>query len=325
MPLELWRIACASALLVALQPAPASAQPDISLVSRFRLETTWEIALPENASILLRFATCPDGSVYALSSQTLDEISPDGKIVASDSTIESGWSIACDGRRRLFVAGSQLSIFEPLPQGTFRQISTAPLKVLVARLLVAPDGSIYGITAEPKPSLITISDSGEEVLLRKGQLPDFEASVTPGLPYPEERSCALAWDTVGDRLAYTLPGQSTEFWHEGKEVSSKKPLSAPKHPLSDRCLPPLQPSLVSLPNGQFARTRTERSEIADALDQGYLDVLDRSLKLIARPVPIDAVLFGSSDDGSLYFVSFHAKVATIAKRTLIPDDSATSN
>ena len=321
------RIAKASLLMVALLPAGALSQTNGSFPRRLKLETKWEATVQSNG-LSFSLASCPDGTVYAMHDQNLKVIGTDGKTIEDDSLAALGVPvapIACDARRKLFVAGNQVWIFDPQPQGGLSLISEAPLKVSVARMLVAQDGSIYGVTAEVEPSLIAISGSGKEVLLRKGNpttnAPRFMITAASS----GDRGCGLAWDGARQRLAYTLPGQSAaEFWKSSGNVFSRKPLPASKH-LAPYACSRWQADLVSLPNGRFARTRIEKSEIADVYNQQYLDILDGSLSPVARPVPIDAALFGSSDDGSLYFVALRDNLMSITKRRLVEDDPTPTN
>ncbi len=316
-----------SLLIAVLLPTGALSQANAPFPHHFRLETKWEATLQSNG-LNFSLTTCPDGTVYAIHHQSLKVIGTDGKTTEDDSLATMGIGIApiaCDARRRLYVAQNQLSIFERQPQGGFKLTSKAPLNVFVVRMLVAQDGSIYGITAEPVPSLIAISDSGKEVLLRKENPNANAPRLMIAATSSEDRRCGLAWDGVEHRLAYIFPEESKiEFWKETEDLKRKAlPASKQFEPLV--CPPLTATDLVSLPNGRFARTRIERSEIADVYNRQYLDILDGSLSPVARPVPTDAALFGSSDDGSLYFVSLRDNRMSITKRALVEDDSIPTN
>jgi len=317
-----------SLLIAVLLPVGALSHANAPFPHRFKLETRWE-ATVQSKGLSFSLAACPDGTVYAMYDQNLKVIGTDGKTIEDDSLATMGVPIApiaCDAQKKLFVADNQLSIFEPRTQGGFKLTSKAPLNVFVVRLLVAQDGSIYGITAEPVPSLIAISDSGKEVLLRKENPNANAPRLMIAATSSEDRGCGLAWDGVEHRVAYIFPEESKiEFWKETEDVFKRKALPASKQFEPLVCPPLRQSDLVSLPNGQFARTRIETSEIADVYNRRYLDVLDGSLSPVARPVPTDAALFGSSDDGSLYFVAFRDNRMSITKQELVEDDTTPAN
>jgi hypothetical protein len=324
----LWPVGCTSLLIVALLPVGAFPQTNGSFPHRFKLETRWEATVQSNG-LSFSLAACPDGTVFAMYDQNLKVIGTDGKTIEDDSLATMGVSvapIACDAQKKLFVADNQLSIFEPRTQGGFKLASKAPLKVFVARMLVARDGLIYAITAEAEPSLIAISDSGKEVLLREENPPASAPRLMITAASSEDRGCGLAWDGVQHRLAYIFPEESKiEFWKETEDVLKRTALPGSKQFEPLVCPPLRQSDLVSLPNGRFARTRIETSEIADVYDRRYLDVLDGSLNPVARPVPTDDALFGSSDDGSLYFVSLRDNRMSITKQELVEDDTIPAN
>ena len=298
-----------------------------SLVARqssgvFKLGTKWELTLHGNP-LNFSMAVCPDGTIYAVADGELHVVSSDGNLIASDpkSSIPTVRTpIACDSRKRLIVGGSALSIFQLDQDGKPTQISSVPLKVAVSRVLEAPDGSVYAITADVHPALILISPSGKEVLLKDHKYPAFTIRFGQR-DEPASPECALAWDTSGQRLAFVLPGQGQiEFLEASKSGSTRNANSPSTGPDPYACgLLPLT-NVVSLPNGGFARTRIYQSEIADAFNKTYVEILDGSLALLAQiPANGFGFLVGSSDDGSLYFVAFRdsrENTLTITKRIL---------
>jgi hypothetical protein len=313
----------ASLLILCVLTIRAAAQTSYQSPQRLKLQKEWEVTLPGDP-FGFRMASCGDGAVYAMNEGHFQMIGADGRIAEDDPNFMSGGStarIACGSDGRLFAADNRISVFERAMHGKFSLISSAPLAIPVVRLLAGVNGSIYGITAEAEPSLVAISESGEEIVLRKASDAPVTFSLTNASPLSIDRGCGLTWDETGKRLAYILPDKpSAEFWEPRGNVLSGKSLRRPKKLAPNRCLLLEMVNLVSLPGGQFARTRIERSELADVYDQRYVEILDRFLKPVARPIAVDALLFGASEDGSLYFVSFRPDQVVVTRQTLVPED-----
>ena len=311
--------ACLPTLLIALIIA-------FPLVGRqspheFKLGAKWDFTF-HGDPLGFSLAVCPDGTVYAIHDRELEIVSSDGHLTASNP--QNGLSIkrspiACDSQKRLIVADHALSVFELDAEGKATQISSVPLKIPVSRVLAAPDGSIYAITAD-HPSLVLIQPSGKEVLLKEHKYP-YSYTIPLAGSVPASAGCALAWDASRQRLAFMLPGQGEiEFFEEPKSGAGRNANPPSTGPNSYACgLLPLT-NLVSLPNGQFARTRTYTSELADAFNKTYVEILDGSLALLGQiPANGFGFLIGSPDDGSLYFVAFRdsrENTLTITKRIL---------
>ncbi len=268
----------------------------------YQLTTKWELTL-RGYPLGFSFALCSDGSLYAIHYSEFQVISSDGKLVGSDSIAPAMLRApaACTSEGHLALADRELSIFDVGSQGKLNKISSGSLKSAVSRLLVAPDGAIYGITADEHPSLVRISPLGkEEILVTKKYYPSFIL-----LP-PEDHQCDLIWDRNRQQLAYLLPAQQTiEFLQANTSPGKKKsePVSTDWSGHACEFIPIT--AVADLPSGGFVRTEILKSEIADVFNKTFLEVLDSSSKQVARPISTEGMgfLLGSTNDGSLYFVS----------------------
>ncbi len=294
---------------------------------RFSLEKIWEVSLPADQRSPI-FATCENGTIYAVNGQRFSVITPDGQIAGGDQNIDSDieWTaIACNARKRLVSAGTELSVFSVGAQGALTKISDVPLKMLVQRLLVAPDGTIYAIAIDG--SLIAISSSGDEVLLQRAAAPPapkVQVSLAGAGYYAVQDTCALAWDSRATRLVYMLPGREIRF-RVAKAIPAKDAFT-PKPSDVARCEAVQFGALFSLPDGRLAEVWRYSSEIASELGGTEISILDSSLKPVARPIVVNDAsrLIGTAGD-HLYFASFDASknAWTLTMRVLIQIGAST--
>jgi hypothetical protein len=297
-----------------------SSEPD------YRLTTKWELTLHGNP-FGFSFALCSDGTLYAIHDREFQKISSDGKLVGSGSVAPAmPRAAACTAQGNLVLADHEISIFDVGPQGNLNKISSGPLTVGISRLLVGSDGSIYGITSNEQPYVVLLSPTGnEEIVASK----TYHRALP--IPVAEDHECDLIWDRSRSQVAYVLPGEPTvEFLQPKKTLRRAKSQSALIPSYDHACGSTLSGAVVGLPDGGVARTETVKSEIADVFTRNFLEVLDSSSRQVGRPISAEGIgsLFGSTNGGSLYFISsldVRDNSLKVIKREMIEVNSTSQN
>jgi hypothetical protein len=288
-------------------PSPATTAPLARYTLAQQAEFPVGVVNGDNAPGL---ALCPDGTLYAgIRGSGLKAFDPAGKLLLTDTAIplpRYPGCYACDAQRRLYTAEHKLSIFEPTADGKLKQVSSSSMHAVLQRLLIAPDGTIFGLNYEPKNRLSLVIISKEGKILRS--FGDHEIVRSYGFA---DRSGILVWDATGKRIVYDAPGglDLRFFDVNGKELNFKPANKADKTP---GAIPRLEASpalhnLVSLANGQFVAEEITNS---DKFDKFYdnLRIYDASLNAASELISITKVgsLIGATQDGSVYFLRTQA-------------------
>jgi hypothetical protein len=297
--------------VVLQQPAPAPAPVAATALARYTLVQQVEyplgVAKADNPPGL---ALCPDGTLYAgIRGNSLRAFDATGKLLLTDSTIplpRYPECYACDAQRRLYTLERKLSIFEPTADGKLKQVSSSSMHAVLKRVLITPDGNIYGLSLDPKErlSLITIGKDGK-ILHSFG---DQDSVRSTGFA---NRAGILVWDAADKRIVYDAPGglDLRFFDVNGKELSLKTITKTDRAPGAVPRLgaSPALYNLAGLPNGQLVAEEITNS---DKFDKFYtnLRIYDASLNAVSELIATNkaGALIGATEDGSLYFLRTQA-------------------
>jgi hypothetical protein len=319
------KIALAFSAWLVLLPCggPGPAQGNTGL-EEYKLVRQWEVPIGTSTELAL----CPDGSIFLLNERgAIRTIKADGTephSAVTDPSIKHALHIACDRQGRLYVLDKQLRVFGSDAGATLSLITSIQPKVhLVGPFLVAPNGSIYGFTADRM--VVAIDQHGAvETFSSTYQPPPIVTSAPDPIPAPDMSAPhgdpvpvpgMLSWDETRNRLIYSLFGDNGVHFlnpsnpSDSLKISRRSPISSLRR----------QGKVVNLADGNFAALLLEKSEIADASNRYYLYILDGSLEPAAKPVPAEGVtaLIGSSDDGSLCFLQAQRQGFKLIKERLV--------
>jgi hypothetical protein len=297
-------------------PAPASGAASAPAVTaplaRYTLADQMEFPLGvATADHRPALALCPDGTLYAgIHGSGLKVFDATGKLLLTDSTVplpRYPETYACDPQRHLYTTERKLSIYEITANGKLKQDSSSSMHAVLKRVLIAPDGTIFGLglSLDPKErlSLIIIGKDGK-ILHSFG-----DAAVEKSYGFANNTGI-LVWDAANKRIVYDAPGglDLRFFDASGKELNLKT-----KTDRAPGAIPRLQASpslmnLASLPNGQLVA-----EEITDSnkFDKFYTNLriydaatLNPASELISTSKV--GLLIGATQDGSLYFLRTQA-------------------
>ena len=290
---------------------PTSAPAPVAPLARYTVVQQVEFPLGvADADHAPGLALCPDGTLYAgIRGSGLKAFDATGKLLLTDSTIplpRYPETYACDAQRHLYTAERKLSIYELTADGKMKQDSSSSMRAVLKRVLIAPDGTIYGLSLDPKErlSLVVIGKDGK-ILHSFGD----QASVrSTGFA---NRVGILVWDAANKRIVYDAPGglDLRFFDASGKELNLKtitKTDRAPG-PVPRLGASPALHNLVSLPDGQLVAEEITNS---DKFNKFYnnLRIYDASLNPVSELIATNKLgsLIGATQDGSLYFLRTQA-------------------
>ncbi|MGA8231814.1 MAG: hypothetical protein WB795_10070 [Candidatus Acidiferrales bacterium] len=294
------------AAVPASAPVPAAPLARYTLVEQVQFPLG--VATADHAPGL---ALCPDGTLYAgIHGSGLKAFDATGKLLLTDSTIplpRYPETYACDAQRHLYTTERKLSIYEVTADGKLKQDSSSSMRAVLKRVLITPDGTIYGLSLDPKDrlSLIIIGKDGK-ILHSFGD----QASVrSTGFA---NRAGILVWDAANKRIVYDAPGglDLRFFDTSGKELNLKTTRKTDRAPGPRPRLEasPALHNLVSLPNSQLVAEEITNS---NKFNQFYtnLRIYDAAtLNPVSELIATNKVgsLIGATQDGSLYFLRTQA-------------------
>jgi hypothetical protein len=296
-----------------LQQPPAAPVPPAPLapLTRYTLVQQAEfplgVATADNAPGL---ALCPDGTLYAgIRGSGLKAFDPAGKLLLADSKTSLPRypeCYACDAQRHLYLAERKLAIFELTADGKLKEDSSSSIHAVLNRIMIAPDGTIFGLSLDPQNRLSLVAITKEGKILRSFG----DRAIVRSYGFAN-RAGVLVWDATDKRLVYASPGglDLRFFDANGKELNLKTITKTDRAP---GAIPRLEASpalrnLASLPNGQLVAEELTNS---DKFGKFYTDlrVYDASLNAVSELVATNKMgsLIGATQDGSLYFLRTQA-------------------